>query len=133
MLQKVKQFPWEVTDKHESLVKDLRDMSKLKLTNSDNKVTLGNIDKEAWPNLKEVLEKVLRDECIHSVTLLFHEQRRGRSLDDIGGRDILKTLENRLTSLWKKVAGRIEGRAFRNKEFPIPDVIKLSGECLNLK
>jgi hypothetical protein len=42
------------------LVKDLGDMRKLKLTNSDNKAPLDNIDhKEAWPKLKETLEKVL--------------------------------------------------------------------------
>lgn len=61
MLQKVEQFPWEVTEKLESnLVKDLGDMRKLKLINSDNKAPLDNIDhKEAWPELKETLEKVL--------------------------------------------------------------------------
>ena len=133
MLQEVEQFPWEVTEKLEVLVTELRSMSKVELTNTDYSATIANLEEKSWPKLKGGLADVLNDEYIHSMTPLFHEQRRGRSLADIGGKNILKTLENRLTSLCRNLADRIEQRALKNNECPVPEVIKLSGECLDLK
>ena len=133
-LQEVEQFPWEVTEKLESVVKNLRSMSQLDITSTEEvKDAIEGIDVNEWPKLKESLEKILQGKYISSLTPLLHDQRRGRSLGDIGDTTIIKTVDNRLKRITKHLADRIEARALKNDDCPVPDVIKLSGECFDLR
>ena len=132
-LQEVEQFPWEVTEKLEAVVNTLRSMSEFDITSLDIKAAIEGLDANDWPKVKEGLEKILKEEYISTVTPLLYEHRRGRSLGDVGDKNILKTVENRLTSVTKYLADRIENRALYNEECPVSEVIKLSGECFDLK
>ena len=68
-----------------------------------------------------------------TITDIFAEQRRGRSADDLGTRDFIKTVENRLHILCKNLANIIEARTFHNEDYTFPQIFSLMGDCFNLQ
>ena len=63
--------------------------------------------------------------------MLTFGRRRGRSAADISASNkLLKTVENKLTSLVKHLANNLERRL---AEDPTPKVVQVMSECLDLK
>ena len=61
--------------------------------------------------------------------------RRGRSGDDIqlSSLSLLKTVQNRLSSLCRNIAAKLEERLAVEKDHPSSELIRLMGNCLNVK
>lgn len=61
-LQTVELFPWEVLDIQDGLIKDLKKMADLKLTDEAGQEFETRFDQKLWPSLDKDGEKVLRGE-----------------------------------------------------------------------
>ena len=130
-LQTVQMFPWDIPRQQEQLIKTLRRMQSLSLTEDDITGEFLEIDESDWLNLGGKVEYVLEDKYIAVPTVLTFGRRRGRSAADISASNkLLKTVENKLTSLVKHLANNLERRL---DEDPTPKVVKVLSECLDLK
>ena len=130
-LQTVQTFPWDIPRQQEQLIKTLRRMQSLSLTEDDITGEFLEIDESDWQNLGGKVEYVLEDKYIAVPTVLTFGRRRGRSAADISASNkLLKTVENKLTSLVKHLANNLERRL---AEDPTPKVVQVMSECLDLK
>ena len=101
----------------------------------DDEVTdvSAGIDQKRWPRLSQHVDSVLTEQYHGLSTELAVERRRGRSAADMGSNDILLTVENRLASLCKNLADRIENRTIKNEKYPIADIFQLMASCFELQ
>ena len=129
-LQTVQQFPWDIPKQQDRLIKTMRRMERLSLTEDDSG-DLSEIDESDWKNLGDKIEYVINDKYLKVATAVTFSRRRGRSAADISASNsMLKTVENRLRSIAKHLANSLEKRL---QEEPNPKVIKLMGECLDME
>ena len=137
LLQTVEQFPWTVEQRLRELIQCLRDMSAISLKSGekDDEVTdaSAGIDAKRWPTLSQYVNSVVTEQYHGLSTGLAEERRRGRSAADVGSNDGLLTVQNRLTSLCKILAERIENRTIKNEKYPIPDIFQLVATCFELQ
>ena len=70
MLQKVEQFPWEISRIQQNLVNTLRKRAEIKLANEVGNPIEGKLDGELWPSLKNYLDSVLVV-CIKASRLVY--------------------------------------------------------------
>ena len=137
LLQTVEQFPWTVEQRLRELIKCLRDMSaiSLKSAEEDDEVTdeSADIDAKRWPTLSQYVNSVLSEQYHGLSTGLAEERRRGRSAANVGSNDSLLTVQNRLTSLCKILAERIENRTIKNEKYPIPHIFQLMASCFKVQ
>ena len=137
LLQTVEQFPWTVEQRLRELIQCLRDMSpiSLKSAEEDDEVTdvSADIDAKRWPTLSQYVNSVLTEQYHGLSTGLAEERRRSRSAADVGSNGGLLTVQNRLTSLYKILAERIENRTIKNEKYPIPDIFQLMASCFELQ
>jgi hypothetical protein len=137
LLQTIEQFPWTVEQRLRELIQCFRDMSTMKLNSAeeDDEVTdvSAGIDQKRWPRFFQQVDSVLTEQYHGLSTELAVERRRGRSAADMGSNDILLTVENRLTSLCKNLADRIENRTIKNEKYPIADIFQLIASCFELQ
>ena len=84
-----------------------------------------------WQSLGARIQDIMDDKYISAQAPLFPaDVRRGRSSGDISNcQSVLTTVENRLTSLTKKLRVSLLERVSNN---PTPKVIKMMGKCLDL-
>ena len=134
-LQKVELFPWEIVDIQENVIKDLRKMSEIKMTNEKGNDLEKQFDKKLWTALDMNIEKILRGEYKGQETTVFQMFRRGRSADDIrqSSLSLLLTIQNRLSSFCRIVANNLEERLNNVKDHKSTNLIKTMGKCLNVK
>ena len=99
-------------------ITELKEMSKL---------SLGSLDKAAWPTLSRNLEN-LQSGMFHGVELKERASRKfTRAQADIGSLDCFKTVENRLRTLAKTQAKIIEESTVENKKHSYPAAL----QCLS--
>ena len=135
-LQKVEIFPWDVLSIQEELISSLRKMATLKTTNtSEDELLENNIDEKLWPSLSKDIDNILRGEYRGQDTTVFQVFRRGRSGDDIksSSLSLLKTVENRLSSLCNNLALKLETRLAVEKDHQSSEIIRLMGKCLDIQ
>ena len=134
-LQKVEQFPWEILKTQNELIKTLRSMANIQLTDLTGERFEGNFDKDLWIKLNEDVEKVLSGEYKGQDTQVFQVFRRGRSSDDIrqSSLSLLKTVQNRLSSICKAIAGSLETRLENEDTHGSTQLIKSMGQCLDIQ
>ena len=134
-LQKVELFPWEIVDIQENVIKDLRKMSEIKMTNEKGNDLEKQFDKKLWTALDMNIEKILRGEYKGQETTVFQMFRRGRSADDIrqSSLSLLLTIQNRLSSFCRIVANNLEERLNNVKDHKSTNLIKMMGKCLNVR
>ena len=134
-LQKVELFPWEIVDIQENVIKDLRKMSEIKMTNEKGNDLEKQFDKKLWTALDMNIEKILRGEYKGQETTVFQMFRRGRSADDIrqSSLSLLLTIQNRLSSFCRIVANNLEERLNNVKDHKSTNLIKTMGKCLNVR
>ena len=130
-LQKVEQFPWQIPKVQLQLVEDLKKMEDLRLGMEMDSERVIEIDKSVWQSLGARIQDIMDDKYISAQAPLFPaDVRRGRSSGDISNcQSVLTTVENRLTSLTKKLRVSLLERVSNN---PTPKVIKMMGKCLDL-
>ena len=133
-LKKVEQCPWDIINIQKGLVKTLRDMAAIKLTNDTGDVFEGSYDKELWANLDEHVLKVLSGEYKGQETEVFQAFRRGRSADDMrrSSLSLLITVQNRLSSLCNAIASNLEERIETVKTHTSTELITTMGECFDI-
>jgi hypothetical protein len=124
----VEQLPWTIPNKVQELVDSLRSMQLIDLAE-----TPIMLNKGLWPTLAKNVNNVITDKYNSLQTDLFAEQRRGRSADDMGDTNYLKTVENRLSSLCKNLADKIEERALKSEDGTFPEIFVEMKECFNLQ
>ena len=134
-LQKVEIFPWDVLGIQESLISNLRTMADLKITDESGKEFENKLNEKLWPALNKDVENILRGEYKGQDTTVFQMYRRGRSGDDIklSSLSVLKTVENRLSSLARIIASKLESRLAVEKDHQSSEIISLMGKCLNVE
>ena len=134
-LQKVELFPWEIVDIQENVIKDLREMAEIKMTNEKGNDLEKQFDKKLWTALDMNIEKILRGEYKGQETTVFQMFRRGRSADDIrqSSLSLLLTIQNRLSSFCRIVANNLEERLNNVKDHKSTNLIKTMGKCLNVR
>ena len=133
-LQTVELFHWEILDIQDGLIKNLRKMAEIKLTNESGDVLEDNFDKELWLELGMKVEKILSGDYKGQDTTVFQVFRRGRSAEDIrkSSLSLLITVQNRLASLCNAIATKFEERLENEKDHQSTDLIRSMGECLDL-
>ena len=133
-LQTVELFHWEILDIQDGLIKNLRKMAEIKLTNESGDVFEDNFDKELWLELGMKVEKILSGDYKGQDTTVFQVFRRGRSAEDIrkSSLSLLITVQNRLASLCNAIATKFEERLENEKDHQSTDLIRSMGECLDL-
>ena len=77
-LQTVQMFPWDIPRQQEQLIKTLRRMQSLSLTEDDITGEFLEIDESDWLNLGGKVEYVLEDKYNAVPTVLTFGRRRGR-------------------------------------------------------
>ena len=134
-LQKVEIFPWEILSIQESLISSLTDIAEVKMTDQSGEEFDNQLDPKLWTALEKDVEKVLRGEYKGQDTAVFQVFRRGRSGDDIqlSSLSLLKTVQNRLSSLCRNIASKLEERLAVEKDHPSSELIRLMGNCLDVK
>ena len=134
-LQKVEIFPWDVLVIQESLIYNLRSMADLKITDESGKDFENKLNEKLWLALDKDVENILRGEYKGKDTNVFQIYRRGRSGDDIklSSLSVLKTVENRLSSLARIIASKLESRLAVEKDHQSSEIISLMGKCLNIE
>ena len=129
-IQKVEQFPWQVVNRLKQIIAKLRDMASCSI--SDGDTTSLNF-RAHWPTLSSHIQEIrngsFRGLAISSAPGL----GRRRSMDDEGQRTILMTVQNRITSLCRYQATRIEDRTVKNAEHPYPSLIEILPQCFDLQ
>ena len=127
-------FPWEIEDIQENVIKDLRKMSEIKMTNEKGNDLEKQFDKKLWTALDMNIEKILRGEYKGQETTVFQMFRRGRSADDIrqSSLSLLLTIQNQLSSFCRIVANNLEERLNNVKDYKSTNLIKTMGKCLNV-
>ena len=133
-LQKVEIFPWDVLSIQEELLTKLRDMASIKVAMVDSEEFENNLDENLWPSLSQDIKNILRGEYRGQDTTVFQMFRRGRSGDDIqsSSLSILKTVENRLSSLCKSLASKLESRLAKEKDHQSSAIIAMMGKCFDI-
>ena len=125
-LQTVELFPWEKLDIQDGLIKNLRKMAEIKLTNESGDVFEDNFDKELWLELGMKVEKILSGDYKGQDTTVFQVFRRGRSAEDIrkSSLSLLITVQNRLASLCNAIATKFEESLGNEKDHQSADLIR---------
>ena len=133
-LQTVELFPWEVLEIQSGLIKTLREMSTIKLTNEAGETFENNFDRELWHDLGLNVEKVLRGEYKGQDTTVFQMFQRGRSGEAIkeGSLSLLISVQNRLSSLCNGLASKLEKRLSVEKDHPSVNLIRHMADCLDI-
>ena len=133
-LQTVELFPWEVLDIQSGLIRILRDMAEIKLTNDAGDTFEEGFNKELWSELSVNVEKILKGEYRGQETEVFQMFRRGRSSDSIkqSGLSLLISVQNRLSSLCNEIAAKFEKRLSVEKDHPSVELIRVMSKCLNI-
>ena len=134
-MQTVELFPWEILEIQDGMIRTLRKMGDIKLTNDTGETFEDKFDKELWIELGLNVEKVLKGEYRGQDTTVFQMFRRGRSADAIkqSSLSLLTTVQNRLSSLCSDIASKFEERLNVEKDHQSTELIRSMGKCLNIQ
>ena len=142
-IQTVEQFPWQVVNRLKQLIAKLRDMASCSLSENDDDdfddddVIDGDTTslhfRSHWPTLSSHIQEIRNGSFRGLAISSAPGMRRRRSMDDERQRTILMTVQNRITSLCRYQASRIEDRTVNNKEHPYPSLIEILPKCFDLQ
>ena len=133
-LQKVEQFPWEILETQQRLIKDFEERSNIQLIDEHGASTVQNIDKKIWPALRQNAEKVLSCKYKGLNTTIFSMLRRGRSSEEInvGSLNLQITVQNKLSSFCKTLAKKFRSRIQENQYHESAKMFQLMSTCLDV-
>ena len=135
-LQKVEQFPWEVTQILKSVIAKLSAMAD-NLHIDHHQGDDPDHDQvpavlHDWDNLSCHLDDLKKGIFLSMAVGSAPERRQGRIRDYLGHQDDFTTIKNRLSSLASAQAKIIKKRTLDNKDCPFPPILDSMCNCLDL-